>query len=167
MKRACIASIDAARARLFSYQEDATPGQEMRELRDLTNPGRRLRDSEMFSESRPPLKASGQRGPDISGGPGSDDHRNDHIAVMDAKFAKEIIEEIDKLVRAGGYGHLILIASPKMLGELRKANGALKRNGLVVEEIPRDLANLDAPQLHDHLASLNKIPGRQRLTLAR
>jgi protein required for attachment to host cells len=167
MKRVCIASIDAARARLFTYQEDARPGQEMREIRDLANPGRRLRDHEMFSESRPALKASGQRGPDVSGGPGSDDHRDNHIAVMDAKFAKEIVDEIDKLVRAEGVGHLILIAAPKMLGELRKANGMLKRNGLAVDEIPRDLANLDAPQLHDHLASLNMIPGRQRLNLAR
>jgi protein required for attachment to host cells len=167
MKRSCIAIVDAARARVFTYQEDADPGQELREVRDLTNPGRRLADRDLFSESRPSLGQSGRPGP--SGEPGStkDDHRDDHINMMDQKFAKEIVEELDKLIRADGFGHLILIAGPKMLGELRKANGTLKRNGLVVDEIPRDLANLTGTQLHDHLASIDMIPGRQRLKLAR
>jgi protein required for attachment to host cells len=167
MKRACIAIVDAAHARLYSYQEDAEPGRELREVRDLANPGRRLKDSELFSESRPSNAQPGRPGP--SGEPGStkDDHRDDHIGMMDTKFAKEIVEELDKLTRTEGLGHLILIASPKMLGELRKANGALKRNGLVVDEIARDLANLTGTQLHDHLASLELIPGRQRLKIAR
>jgi protein required for attachment to host cells len=167
MKRACIAIVDASRARLYAYEEEAEPGRELREVRDLTNPGRRLKDSEQFSETRPPLGQSGRPGP--SGEPGStkDDHRDDHISMMDQKFAKEIVEEVDKLIRSDGFGHLIMIASPKMLGELRKANGSLKRNGLVVDEIPRELANLTGTQLHDHLASLDLIPGRQRLKLAR
>jgi hypothetical protein len=54
-----------------------------------------------------------------------------------------------------------------MLGELRKANGALKRNGLVVDELPRDLAMLTLAQLHDHLAALDLIPARPRLYMAR
>jgi protein required for attachment to host cells len=167
MKRACIAIVDAAHARLFMYEQAAEPGRELREIRDLANPGRRLKDSELFSESRPSLAQSGRPGP--SGEPGStkDDHRDDHIAMMDTRFAKEIVEELDRILRAEGLGHLIMIASPKMLGELRKANGALKRNGLVVDEIPRDLANLTGTQLHDHLASIDMIPGRQRLKIAR
>lgn len=167
MKRACIAIVDASRARLYAYQEDAVPGRELREVRDLVSPGRRLKDSELFTESRPPLAPSGQIGPNRSGGPGKDDHRDDHRAMMDTRFAKEIVEEVDKLLRAEGFGHLILIAAPKMLGELRKTNASLKRNGLVVDEIARDLTNLTGTQLHDHLASLAMIPGRQRLNLAR
>jgi protein required for attachment to host cells len=166
MKRACIATIDAARAKLYTYQEDAQPGRELVEARDLTNPGRRLKDSEVFSESRPALKPSGLVGPDISGGPGNDDHRDDHIAMMDQKFAKEIVQELDKLARTGGYGHLILIAPPKMLGALRKANGALKRSGVVVDELPNDLSNLTTAQLHEHLASQGMIPSRQRAGLS-
>ena len=55
MKRACIAIVDASRARIYTFQEDAPPGQQLREIRDLINPGRRLKDHELFSESRPPL----------------------------------------------------------------------------------------------------------------
>lgn len=167
MKRACIAIVDASRARLYAYQEDADPGRELREIRDLVSPGRRMRDSELFTESRPPLAPSGQMGPNRSGGPAKDDHRDDHRAMMDTKFARLIVEEVDKLIRAEGFGHLIMISAPKMLGELRKANGVLKRNGLVVDEIARDLTNLTGTQLHDHLASLDMLPGRQRLKMAR
>jgi len=165
MKRVLIATVDAARARLYTYQEDARPGSELREVRDLINPGRRLPDRELFSESRPPLGPSGMAGPNVSGGPGKDDHRDDHIAMMDTKFAKEIVDELDKILRAEGYGHLILLAPPKMLGTLRKTNGIFKRNGLAVDEVPRDLSNLTVAQLHDHLASLGMVPGRQRAGL--
>lgn len=167
MKRACIAIVDAARARLYTYQEDATPGREMREIRDLTNAGRRMKAGDMFSETRPASGGLGRPGQSAVPNSGKDDHRDDHIEMMDSKFAKEVVEEVEKVIREEGYNYLILIAPPKMLGELRKANGLLKKNGLVVDEVPRDLANLSATQLHDHLASLDMIPGRQRLNLAR
>jgi len=167
MKRACIVVVDAARARVYTYNEDGEPGLELREIRDLINAGRRMKQGEMFSETRPSLSPSGQVGPNAVGGPAKDDHRDAHVARMDLEFAKEIVEELEKIIRAEPYGHLIFIAAPKMLGDLRKANGTLKRNGMVVDEIPRDLANLTATQLHDHLASLDMIPGRQRLKMAR
>jgi protein required for attachment to host cells len=167
MKRACIAVVDACRARLYTYQQAADPGQQLQEVRDLANPGRRLRPSELFSESRPSNKAPGRPGPMRERGSTSDDHRDDHLDMLDARFAKEVMDEIDKLVGEGGYGHLILVASPKMLGELRRADGVLKRYGLVVDEVPRDLAKLTAAQLHDHLASLELIPGRTRVFMAR
>jgi protein required for attachment to host cells len=167
MKRACIAIVDASRARLYTYQEDAGPTEQLREVRDLVNYGRRLRPSELFSETRPSLGQNGRPGPAHEPGSTKDDHRDDHIEMMDAKFAKEVVAELEKIIAADGYGHLIMVASPKMLGELRKANGVFKRAGLTVDEIPRDLAKLTISQLHDHLASLDLIPGRQRLTMAR
>jgi len=168
MKRACIATIDAARARMYTYHQDADPGHELREVRDLVNPGRRMKQGDMFSETRPSLSNSPKPGPNGDPGSAKDDHRDDHVENMDMKFAKEIVEELEKILRAEAYGHVILAASPKMLGEVRKqANGTLKRNGLVVHELPNDLANLSATQLHDHLASLELIPSRQRLKIAR
>jgi protein required for attachment to host cells len=167
VKRACIAIVDAARARLYTYQEDAQPGQELREIRDLANAGRRLKQADLFSETRPSLARSGKPGEGYVPGSTKDDHRDDHIEVMDTRFAKEVVEELTRIIRTEAYGRLILIAPPKMLGDLRKANASLKRNGIVIDEVPRDLANLDAAQLHDHLAALDLIPGRQRLTIAR
>jgi protein required for attachment to host cells len=166
MKRVCIAIVDAARARLYTYQEDAEPGRQLREVRDLTNPGRRMKAGEMFSETRPALARGGGR-IGMSGEPGStkDDHRDDHIEMMDTKFAKEIFDEIEQVLRTEAYGRLILASPPKMLGELRKAGNGLRHNGVVIDEVPEGLSYMTAAQLHDHLAALSLIPGRTRLRM--
>ncbi len=76
--------------------------------------------------------------------------------------ARDVIAELDQLVRAGNFEHVIVVASPSMLGALRRCDGVLHRGGIVVDEIPRDLAQLTSPQLHDHLAQLHVLPPRQR-----
>ena len=126
MKRACIAIVDATRARLYTYEQDAPddPAHELREVLDLA-------------------------------------HRAHEDT--DVKFAKDIVAEVDRVVRTGDYGHVIVVASPKMLGDLRKCDAVLYRDGVIVDEIPRDLAKLTSPQLHDHLAQLKLLPPRQRL----
>jgi protein required for attachment to host cells len=161
MKRACIAIVDAAHARLFTYDE------RLEEIKDLVNPGRRLRASEMFSETRPSLGQNPGRNTSHEPGSAKDDHRDDHIEMMDAKFAKEVLAEIERIMVSDKYLHLILVASPKMLGELRKGDGVLHRPGITVDEIARDLTKLTSSQLHDHLAQLDLIPPRERLTVAR
>lgn len=172
MKRACIAVVDASRARIYDYAEEREPGDELREVRDLVNPGRRMRAGEMFSEARPSMAQSGAlrrhvvgAGRSDAGVPSTtyDDHRFAHISEMDSKFAKLIVDEVDRFTRAEQLGRLILVASPKMLGALRKQHGILHRNGLVVDEVTADLTNLSVPQLHDRLASLELVPPRQRL----
>ena len=165
MKRVCIAIVDAARARLYTYQEDADPARQMLEVRDLTNPGRRMKAGDMFSETRPALARGGGR--NMTGEPGStkDDHRDDHIEMMDMKFAKEVIDEIEQILRTEAYGRLILASPPKMLGELRKQSSSLRRDGLIVDELPEGLSYMTSAQLHDHLAGLSLIPGRTRLRM--
>ena len=140
MKRACIAVVDAVRARLYTYQDES--GQQLAEVADLVNPGRRLRGY--------PL----------------DEPRDAQVDEMDLQFARDIVAEIDKIVHTGAFGHVIVVASPRMLGDLRKVDGVLHRPDLILDELPRDLAKLTSPQLHDKLAELKLIPPRQRLTFA-
>ena len=138
MKRAVIAIVDAARARLYTFDHGDTPrDQQLREVRALSNAGH-----------------------------ASVDHRDANTEEHDNAFAKQVIDELDRVSRDGGYGHVILVASPHMLGELRKCGGMLRRNGLVVDEVQRDLAWLTSPQVHDQLARMNLIPARQRLQFA-
>lgn len=176
MKRACIATIDAAKARIFLYQEQTNPGFELTEIGDLDNAGRRLADRDLYSESRPALKGNSIRRGPVGGasrsdqgapGAGSDDHRDAHRSEMDAKFAKLIIEELDSQVTRRKLGHLVIIAAPKMLGALREVSDVLHRDGLVVEEIDKDLSNVPSAQLHDYLADAGIVPPRQRRAVAR
>jgi protein required for attachment to host cells len=159
MKRALIAIVDAAHARLYTYQQidDAEPT--LQEQRDLVNAGRQAHG--MFSDSKP-----GNRWQE--GGRGStDDHRTDHIAEMDQRFAKLVVEEVSRIAREDGFQHVILVASPKMLGELRRADAPLRRGDIVIDEVAQDLAWLTGPQVHDHLAAMRLIDPRPRVAVQR
>lgn len=175
MKRACIVTVDATRARICLYQEQAKPGFEMTEYRDLTNPGRRMKGTEMFSEDPGMAQHGGLkrgapqgRAGSVFGEPGAayDDHREAHLDEMDTRFAKEIVETLGHVLRDKQMGHLILCASPRMMGVLR-ATGGLDRPDLRVDELSSDLSNLGLAQLHDQLASRDLIPPRARLAMAR
>jgi protein required for attachment to host cells len=155
MKRALIVVVDAARARICLYQEQAKPGFELTEYKDLANPGRRMKPGEMFSKSGP-------------GAPGAffDDHRFAHIEEMDSKFAKEIVATVEHVMHEKQMVHLVLCATPKMLGVIRAA-GTFLRDERRVDEIARDLSNLSIAALHDHLAGMDMVPPRARLAVAR
>jgi protein required for attachment to host cells len=155
MSRTCIAVVDASRARLFTF--DRTAGadgvhDQLVEQRDLVAPARRRRPSELFSDSGTASNRTG--GLQY----GFDDHRAAHVAAMDAEFARAVIDELDVLLRATSSRHLILCASPRMLGELREIGDRLPRAGLVIDELPRNLVKLTTPAIRDYLASFGLLP---------
>lgn len=159
MNRTCIAIVDASRARLFTF--DRTHGEsgiheQFVEQRDLVDPARRRRPSEQLSDSRP--------GSSRAGGLqfGFDDHRDAHMDRLDADFARAVVRELEELLRSSGAHRLILCASPRMLGELRAVGNGLRREGLVVDEVPRDLVKLTVPKIRDRLASYNLLPPMPR-----
>lgn len=155
MHRTCIAVADASRARLFTFDRIADGGElreELEERRDLVNPARRLRTSELFSDSRPGVGRSGNLQY------GFDDHREEHVEQMDAAFARVIVEELERMVRETGAEHLILCASPNMLGDLRGAAARLRRGALAIDELPRDLVKLTPSALRTQLADYGVLP---------
>jgi protein required for attachment to host cells len=177
MKRAVIAIVDAAQARLFAYEEDADPAHQLYEIRDLRSPGRKLRVGELVSNTEPG-RASAADGPADSvqgqanhtrgyARSATDDHRDAKVAEMDAKFARDVIEALDEIISKDGQRHLILAAGAKMLGELRQQQGVLNRPDVRIDEIPKILTTLSVAQLHDHLAGMDLIPPRRRLAAAR
>ena len=156
MQRTCIAVVDASRARLFTY-ERSLEAEGLNELlveeRDLINPARRRRPSELFSDSRPGSSRSGSLQYAF------DDHREKHIDALDAEFSRSVISEVVALLRAAHANRVILCASPHMLGELREAGRNLPRN-IAIAELARDLVKLTPPQLREHLGSQGLLPAR-------
>lgn len=161
MKRACIAIVDGNTARLYTYEhlEDEQP--RLAERKHLVNLAHRANDEDLFSETRP-----GARSHDGTHG-ATDDHRDANRAQHDLEFAGYVMDEIRGMVKVHELGHVILVASPRMLGNLRPFEEKLARLGILVDEIQRDLTRLSSSQLHDHLARLNVIEPRARLTFAR
>lgn len=160
--RACIAIIDSTRARICEYDERNAPGEELHEVSDKLNPGRRHIGA-MFVESE-----SGERtGSSDSHQQPTDDHRDAYIEGRDQKFARDVVDEIDRIVREGAFTRVVLVAAPRMLGDLRKCDGALRREDLKLHEVERDLGGLSDPQLHDHLAHAGILRPRKRIAAAR
>ncbi|MBA3463700.1 MAG: host attachment protein [Deltaproteobacteria bacterium] len=149
MKPVCIAIVDSAHARIYSYQGDPPV---FREMNNLINPSRRAKDGELFSSTRPGIRNVG----------GTDDHRKDHRAHWDREFAKQIIDECLELTRTRGYAHVIFVSSPRMLGELRSVSEPLRKSCVLIDELERDLAGLTSPQIHDRLADAHLIDPRAR-----
>ena len=165
--RACIAIIDATRARICEYDERNTAGKELTEIHDLVNPGRR-HIAEVFEDTE-----GGERlGGGNSAGVGThqqatDDHRQDFVNTRDDKFARDIVAEIDRIVRGGAFTQLVIVASPHMLGALRKHADPLRRDGLELREIDRDLGGMSDAQVVDHLAHAGIVAPRRRIAAAR
>jgi protein required for attachment to host cells len=162
MKRACIAFVDATRARICEYDERNAAGHEMNEIADLVNPGRR-HIAEVFED---------ETGGNRSGGGGSqntatDDHRQGFVGQRDQKFARDVVTELERIVGERQLTHVVIVAGPRLLGDLRKYDAPLRRAGLHLDEVERDIAQLSNAQLHDHLAQLGIIPARQRIAAAR
>lgn len=156
MKRACIVVLDAAHARLFSYQSHDGPEPVLREELELVNEGRR--EHGKLSDPKP-----GNRWQD--GGRGStDDHRNAQIADHDEKFVKRVLGEVAHQVQERGLPDVILIASPKILGMVRSIGHPVRKDVAFIE-IAQDLSWMTPSQLHDHLAERNLIGARARVPL--
>lgn len=153
---------DATRARLYTFDQmvaaDGGHAQEMHERISLVHPARRKRPSELFGDSRP----GSDRAPSGRGF-AHDDHREASLRHMDHQFAVDIVDELERLVRAHGHREVILSASPRMLGILRELTGGLQRAGVVFHELDRDLVRFSPAQLHDHLSVRGLLPARERL----
>lgn len=153
MHRTCIAVVDASRARLFTFDRADVLGQiqeTISERTDLVNPARRKTRAQRFSD--------GRSGTSRTGGLqyAFDDHRDAHIDELDAGFAREITAAITRTIQGTGTARLILCASPRMLGVLRST--PLRRDGLAIDEIPRDYTKLTASQIHEQLVERGLLP---------
>jgi protein required for attachment to host cells len=157
MKRTCLVVADASRARIFTYNqhlETDGPHDELREEADLVDSARRKRKSELFSEASG-ASHSGARGYSF------DDHRQGNLDHLDREFAKQIATEVDRVALAHDLTKLVLVASTRMLGELRDALAPLA-NRLTITELERDYSKLQPAALRDRLAEHDILPPRPR-----
>jgi protein required for attachment to host cells len=145
MEEQLIAVIDGARARFFNVGTRVTPSGEEKnklvEVETLINPAHRIKDSELYSESRPGLRKAFAGGP----GHGVDDRRDAHAEESDRKFAKLVLEKMAELIRDRDVKFAILAAGPMMLGHLREHRGLLPR--VEIGELPKHLTELSAHDL--------------------
>lgn len=116
MEKIWVVAADSVRARLFRAEHITGP---LREVRDLVNPESRLQERELVTDDKGRTFAEG--GGDATGGerrqkfepPSEKEHQT-------RMFAREIMDEIDKLRARGELERLHVLAEPRFLGELRE-----------------------------------------------
>lgn len=129
----------------------------------MVNPGRRRRDSEVFSDARPGLRQAQRGGPRH----GVDDRRGGHRDDDDRRFSVDIVEHAAALCERSGRCPLVIVSSAGMLAFIRAALDAAPawlREGAGAQ-FDRDLTKLEAPRVHDWLASMHVLPPRSRAGL--
>lgn len=102
---------DAGRARLFSREKKFSP---LEEVESLVHPEARLRRQDLTSDR------SGQVQESRTPGEYAAEEGTDPKDVEAQVFAREIAERLHKAHHEGRFEHLVLMADPRFLGELRK-----------------------------------------------
>jgi protein required for attachment to host cells len=77
--------------------------------------------------------------------------QTDWHQLEEQRFASEIADVLYKLGHAGKYHDLVVVAPPKMLGDLRsKFHQTVSK--AVIAEVPRDLTQYSAPEIGSMLS---------------
>jgi protein required for attachment to host cells len=136
-----IVAADASRARILQVADR----ERLVEVEDFLNPAGRLHNREINTDAKGRF-----RGPDRPGGHSSDDeeHTVDHYNEL---FAKRVAGYLDKARNDQRYERLVLVAAPKVLGQLRKELGK-EVEKLVVDELDKDLSWFNAREIERYFA---------------
>ena len=159
MSEYCVVVADASRARLFTLERAKHPavesGPNLKELKSLLNADKELPKRDLYSNTRGGAnRASG------TGARATDDHRERHAMEREKRFARIATTELRKLVAESGADHVVLCASARMLGFLRKEFSG--HNGVELHDVPRDMTKMAPAGIHAHLAKTGLLPALQK-----
>lgn len=159
MNEYCVVVADALRARLFTLEPAKNPafqtGPKLKEQKGLLNSEMEDISREMHTNTR--SGANRARG---TAARATDDHREKHVMECEKRFARMAAAEVAKIVEAARIPNVVLCASARMLGYLRKEFPA--RRGVELHDVPRDMTKLTPAGIHAHLAKAGLLPAEQK-----
>jgi protein required for attachment to host cells len=151
---------NGSRARFFSVRPAETPefesSPQMVECGTLVNPEHTAAGKDLWTDT----KSGSNRGGTRFGLHGYDDHRDEHRAEFERRFAQSVAGETANLVRSEGATRVVITADNRILGMLR--NELHHGNGFDIKEVARDYSKFSPNELHEQLASLALVPPRRR-----
>lgn len=144
---------------MFTLEHNELPefegGPDLVEHDSLLNPEHRVHGEEIYADS------SGRNRTPGGQGYAYDEHREQHDANVEKRFAAEVSERVDQLVRDVGARRVFLCAEKQMLGFLRGSLNGHTPSGAEIQEIPKDLAKLKPREVQEHLAGDGYLPRRK------
>lgn len=171
MSEYCVVVAELARARLFTLEPVEVPGVDagphLVERESLANPQRKADGSEIWTDTSGSHSERGRTARDpgrnnsvsIFTNQSFDDHREGNEAMHNRGFAKDVVEELGRLVRESGSSRVVVCAEPQVLGYLRPELEQL--TDVRIQEVTKDLTGFSAHDLHRKLAEDGCLPPRQ------
>ncbi|MBA1149168.1 host attachment protein [Ectothiorhodospiraceae bacterium WFHF3C12] len=156
----CVVVAEGARARFFTLEPVEVPefesGPNLKEWNTLMNPEHKAHQREVYTDVR-----SGRNRGNAGEAHAYDDHRDQHDAEMEHRFARTIAGELEQFAGEHSASRVVLCAEKQMLGYLRGALNGHARKDLAITEVAKDLTRLSPRDLHEKLARDGVLPKRR------
>ncbi|MEO0348757.1 MAG: host attachment protein [Cyanobacteria bacterium P01_A01_bin.15] len=149
-----VAVVDGTQARFFTL--DAGVPEE-------TGSGPRLAEHSSLNNIEKPIATKGTLNNLI----GRKHHGNRHekttqFAEPNRRFANKVLQHISHITQSFAGQHLILVAEPHILGNLRESVSSHVPSTMTVSELTKDLCRLNAHDLHKYLTGKEMLPCPKR-----
>jgi protein required for attachment to host cells len=131
---------DASNARLYQSQ---VPPRELTLLRELSHPESRAKEMDLVSDQPGRVKQSRAAARPALEYP-------QHKKVEADRFARQLVELLERGFDDGAYERLILVAGPETLGRLRR-HLSERVSSRVVAEVEKDYLHLEPRELRERL----------------
>ena len=158
----CVIVIGGAHARFFTLEPVEFPelesGPRLIECGKIFNPEKEIAERDLYTDS----KMSRGRAP--LGGPahGYDDHRSKHDKEFDRRFARKVLKRASSLAQDNQARYVVLVAPANMLGLLRQELDIMRKGGIKVHILAKDMAKFPPKKIHNHLAKVQVLPPHKR-----
>jgi len=155
MQPTWIVLADKGRARILQMNQ---PGRDLEEVEELTDAAAHAHNADFRHDAtgrRAP--ADGYAGPQTMQGNATTSAGEDKLDHEAERFARQVAERLAEARREQRYERLRIVAAPKFLGRLRKVLPH-EVSDAVVEEIDKDLLQLDRRELTQRLCGDNGRP---------
>lgn len=160
MDHTLVAVLDGTRARFLTLEVAEFPelesGPNLIEHDSLINEVNEMQGQDLWSTA----KTGRHKG---TGGQSHsyDDHRQNHRAEFERKFATQISAKIADLAQFHRSEQVLIVAEPQILGLMRETLGSVLPRQLKVDELAKDVCQLKPQELHQYLASKGVLPARR------
>ncbi len=151
----CVVVANGSRARFFYLKRpeftelNARP--RLVERGEISEPELQERAQDLWTERTGMNRGAG------SGSHSYDDHRNQHQAEFEKRFAKQIADHAIKLIRSSGSNSIVICGVQRQLPLLKNMLES-KLNGVHIQQLAKDLLKLDTHTLYDHLHKEGLLP---------
>ena len=164
MSEYCVVVADGTKARFFTLEDAEDPaiqsGPTLVEEVDVKN----FETGSLGKDAWANTKSGRNASPGGGQAHGYDDHREQHTDEYLRRFAKDIAKQAQTITNQNNSKRLVLVAANRMLGILREVVNGHSCPGVEIFEAPKDLANFNAQDIHNHLGEAGLLPQRKPLS---